>query len=211
MSDTSLVQEREAAASAPRLHMEADAALIDVAGMDAEAASYAEPGIEPQWMQAYKLFTDEQGEYGIPYPVPVGQFFEGANALVKLRRIDGGRAWTSTKPPRLAPQGTIECIADRCGDAHIGGKRKMLPNISALIEHVEAFHERDAKTYRKYLDQLADQLAMNNPRLQRLMDQSAAGVASRGAELFYCQDDDCTEAFATQKKLDAHRKEAGHA
>src|SRR3972149_371138 len=133
VADLRQAREREAMARAPRKHLET-AEGIDAAAMNAEQAMYIEPGIDPQWMIAYKLFTDDQGEYGIPYPVPIGQFHNGANALVNMRRRDGGYAWTAVAPERQAPRGTIECVSETCGDAHLGGRRKMLPSLDMLIK-----------------------------------------------------------------------------
>lgn len=204
-TDNRTAREREAMARAPRQHLEASEG-IDAAAMGAEEAAYTPPLLDPQWMIAYKLFVDADGEYGVPYPVPVGQFHNGANALVHMRRVDGGYAWTSVPPERMAPKGDIECISDRCGDAHLGGRRKMLPHLRALIEHVEAFHPEDARAYRKYLDQIADQLAVNNPRLQKLMDSvgAAAAVGAGGPEAFYCDDDECTRFFDTAQGKAIH-------
>lgn len=208
MPETALSQEREAILTAERMHLEA-AEGVDAAAMGAEEAHYMPPQIEPQWMIAYKLNVDDEGEYGIPHPVPIGELTNGSR-LLALRRIDGGRAWTTVRPARVAPEGTIECIAERCGDAHIGGKRKRLHTMEALIKHVEAFHYEDFKTYEKYLDQIADALALQNPRLQALMDE--AGISGTTAlrdpadAVFYCDDDNCTRFFDSQAGLDAHMR-----
>ena len=173
---TRVAREREAMARAPRQHMEPEDRSVDVGsiGDGVEKAEFMESAIPPQWIIAWKLFLDDEGEYGIPYPVPHGQMFTGANALIKKRRADGGFCWTTVEPARLQSAGTMECIEETCGDAHIGGKRKMLRSIPNMIEHVESFHPRAANVYRKYLDQLADRHALDNPRLQTLLGADEA-------------------------------------
>ena len=167
-----VAREREAMARAPRQHMNpADNSInLDGVGEGVEHAGYTESMVPAQWLIAWKLFVDDEGEYGIPYPVPQNQMFSGANALVNMRRPDGGYAWTTVPPLRLKPVGELECIEETCGDAHIGGKRKRLHSIPNMIEHVENFHPRAASVYRKYLDQLADRHALDNPRLQALLN-----------------------------------------
>ena len=203
VTDQRMAREREAMARAPRQHMEA-AEGIDADAMGAETASYIEPSTGPQWMTAYKLFTDDQGEYGIPYPVPINGWANGADALVKMRRIDGGYAWTAVQPERLAPKGTIECVTERCGDAHIGGKRKMLVSLGALIKHVKAFHPDDAETYSKYFEKIQDDIALANPRLQAIMGTVALPAESSADSAFYCDDDDCTRFFDTEQGKRLH-------
>ena len=177
---TRVAREREAMARAPRQHMEPEDRSVDVGsiGDGVEKAEFMESAIPPQWIIAWKLFLDEEGEYGIPYPVPHGQMFTGANALINMRRSDGGFHWTTVEPARLQKVGLLECIEETCGDAHIGGKRKRLHSIPNMIEHVESFHPRAAKVYAKYLDQLADRHAMDNPRLQALLDSTAGGTGT---------------------------------
>lgn len=206
---TGIAQEMEAAAQAPRLHLEA-ADGIDAAAGNMEQATYVNTGnLDPQWMIAYKMFVDAEGEYGVPLPVPIGQFSSGANALVNMRRQDGGKAWTAIRPTRVSPQGTIECVVDRCGDAHLGGKRKMVATLDQLIKHVRAFHFDEFETYGKYFDQISDQLALSNPRLMKLMD--LAGGAKPGAVVtdgpmpFYCDDDECTRYFDSPQGLQMHK------
>lgn len=175
---TRVAREREAMARAPRQHMApADPTVnLDGVGEGVEVARYTESAVPPQWLIAWKLFVDEGGEYGIPYPVPQNQMFNGANALINMRRPDGGFAWTTVQPSRLQSKGTMECIEETCGDAHVGGRRKMLHSIPNMIEHVENFHPRAASVYRKYLDQLADRHALDNPRLQALLSAEPGEV-----------------------------------
>ena len=205
-TDTRIAREREAMARAPRVHLEA-AEGIDADHMGAEQAEYIPPQLDPQWMIAFKLFTDDEGEYGIPYPVPIGQVTQGANALVNMRRIDGGFAWTAVAPARLSPQGSIECVSERCGDAHLGGRRKMLKSLDALIKHVKAFHPDEAETYSKYFDKIQDDLALANPRLQKLMQtQGIATPAQTQDAAHYCGDDECTRFFDNAAERDKHEK-----
>lgn len=145
---------------------------IDAQAMGAEDAHYTEPFLDPQWAIAYKLFTDDKGVYGLPYPVPIGEWM-GGSALSRMKRRDGGPAWSATKPDRVGASGSIECVAERCGDAHLGGKRKMLVSLQALIKHVESFHPDEYDTYKKYFDKVKDDLALENPRLQRVMRMAA--------------------------------------
>jgi len=193
-----------------RVHLEAAEGVDPSTVPGFDSATYVPPSIEAQWQIAYKLHTDDDGVYGMPHPVPIGEL-TGGSRLLSLRRIDGGPAWSVERPARVAPKGTIECVSERCGDAHIGGKRKMLTSLEKLIRHVETFHPEDFATYRKYFDQIADQIALNNPRLMALMNlagvKGAEAVVTQQADLiFYCDDDDCTESFNTQKKKDTHMK-----
>lgn len=206
VTDQRNAREREAMARAPRQHLE-PAEGIDAAsvGEGVEDARYMDPAVPAQWMVAYKLFLDEQGEYGIALPVPVGQWTNGANALVNMKRRDGGYAWTAIRPARMQPLGTLECIEETCGDAHLGGRRKMLRTISDMIAHVESFHPRAAKDYQKYLAQLADQQALDNPRLQRLMGANAPSGQSMDIA-FYCDNDECARFFDTEQGRDQHAR-----
>ena len=150
------------------------------------------------------MFVDDEGEYGTPYPVPLGLLTQGANALIMMRRPDGGYAWSAERPARLAPKGTLECIEERCGDAHVGGKRKMLPDIPSMLQHVETFHPRAAQVYKKYLDELADSQALANPRLQALRG-AFAPVAPMSA--FYCDvAEDCTRFFDSEQGRALHER-----
>ena len=203
VADLREAREREAMARSPRLRLEA-AEGIDAGAMGAEEAAYAEALLDPQWMIAYKMFTDAEGEYGVAYPVPIRQFTDGANALVKMRRSDGGYAWTALPPERMAPKGTIECISEQCGNAHMGGRRKMLPSLDALIKHVRAFHFDDYETYKPYLDKIAKDLAVNNPRLQRLMN-APTDAADAADNAFYCDNDECTRFFDSEQGLRLHK------
>lgn len=201
-TDMRTARQRQAIARSPRQHMEPDR-YLDTDAMGAEQAGYTQPTIDPQWVIAYKMFVDDQGEYGIPYPVPIGVLSQGSGALVLMRRLDGGYAWSAEKPERLAPAGSLECIEEHCGDAHLGGKRKMLPDIESLILHVETFHPRAAQIYKKYLDQLADAQATSNPRLQALLGITAPAAP---VSAFYCDvDEDCTRFFDTEQGLLVHK------
>ena len=210
VTDTRLAREREGMARAARGHLEA-AEGIDAAHMGAEEAVYTEPVIDPQWMIAYKLFTDDQGEYGIPYPVPIGQFTQGANALVNMRRRDGGFAWTAVKPERVAPPGELECPVETCGDAHLGGRRKRLPSLYHVVEHVASAHwaayNRDKAVY----DEISKGLADDNPRLRVLRErarlaQGGTVVSDLSGTALYCRDDECTRFFDTEQGRDTHER-----
>ncbi len=201
-TDMRTSRQRQAIARAPRQHMEAGE-MLDIDAMGAEQASYTEPTIDPQWTIAYKMCVDDEGEYGMPYPVPIGLLSQGAGALILMRRLDGGYAWSAERPARLAKKGTIECIEETCGDAHLGGKRKMLPDIQSLLIHVETFHPRAAQVYKKFLDQLADEQAIANPRLQALRGVSAPAAP---VSAFYCDaDDNCTRFFDSEQGLRLHK------
>ncbi len=208
---TDIALETEALARAEKLALEAGEKEIALPQESGGEAQFIPQSIDPQWMIAYKMFVDEEGEYGIPYPVPIGQFTQGANALVNMRRIDGGRAWTAVKPKRVAPEGSIECISERCGDAHLGGRRKKLKSLDALIKHVAAFHPDEYETYSKYFDQIKDDLALQNPRLQRIMamrESVQQPQANDAPAIFYCDDDECTRFFDTPQGLSLHRASA---
>lgn len=201
-TDMRTARQRQAIARAPRQHMDPDP-YLDIESMGAEQAAYTEPTIDPQWVIAYKMFVDDQGEYGIPYPVPIGQLSQGAGALVLMRRLDGGYAWSAERPARLAPVGTLECIEEKCGDAHLGGKRKMLPDIPSMLQHVETFHPRAAQVYKKYLEQLADDQAIANPRLQALRGAPVVPVPDSAV---YCRNENCPRYFDTEQGRDVHER-----
>jgi hypothetical protein len=193
----------------------ADPDFGDLPGVEGK---YTEVMVDPQWIfPAWKLLLDDDGrEYGVLVAqpgLPRGQWDQGGvNALMNRRRPDGGFCFTLIEPERKPPEPTIECIYDRCGDVHLGGRRKMLFTLTDLIEHVETFHPREAKTYRKYLDEIANNVALGNDRLQRLRVAAEQGVHGASAAsqqdipgAFYCKAEGCPRYFDTQQGRQMHK------
>ena len=135
----------------------------DAQGMGAEEATYAEPGIDPQWMWAWKMFVDRDGnEYGVPARVPIGQYFgRGPNHLQNLRRPDGGFWFQVDTPTRMQPEPQFECFVGDC--------TKRLHKRIQLVNHVRAFHHDEAQAHATILTRIEQKVAEEDPRLQRLL------------------------------------------
>lgn len=157
----------------------------DAAGMGAESAEYAESSIDPQWMAAFKMFVDRDGnEYGVPVRVPIGQYFgRSPNHLQNLRRPDGG-FWFQVEPPeRLQPEPQFECFVGDC--------TKRLHKRIQLVNHVRAFHADEAQAHAAILTRIEQKVAEEDPRLQKLlasMDESTEFVAEDDPIVITCPD-----------------------
>ena len=136
---------------------------IDANEMGAESAGYIEPTIDPQWIDGWKMFLDRDGnESGIPCKLPRGQWDQGGpNALMNLRRPDGGFWFTLATPTRVQPEFKYECFVGMC--------QKKVPTRSKLVGHVEVFHYEEAQIYAVILNRIKAQVASEDPRLQRLL------------------------------------------
>ena len=148
----------------------------DVRGMGAETAEYTAPMIDPQWIDAWKMFVDRDGnEYGVPVRLPKGQWSNGGpNALEQQRRPDGGFWFTTVEPERLAAEAKHECFVGEC--------RKRAPTLIKLVGHVEAFHHEEAEAYAAVLKKIKEQVANEDPRLQRVLASLKQGVAATTEE-----------------------------
>ena len=181
----------------------------DATAMGAEVAEYTAPTIDPQWIDAWKMFTDEQGEYGVPVKLPRGQWSVGGpNALENQKRPDGGYWFTLLEPKRKEAFATHECFVGNC-------KRKT-STIVKLITHVEAYHYEEAKAYSEILKQMRLHAAQDDPRLQRLMasmdgEQLVEQIVAVGASCDQCEaaspeDHASPEAWLRGHKLGAHKE-----
>lgn len=165
-TDTRLALEEEALRRQEGSHMLPQQG-IETGGTGTESITYAPATIDPQWLDAYKMFVDRDGqEYGVRVRLPRGQWDAGgANALKNLRRPDGGFWFTLVKPARVWGEGELaakyECFVGEC--------RKPLFKRSQIPEHVETFHFAEAATYKPVLDKIRDQVAKEDPRLQHLL------------------------------------------
>src|SRR3990167_2032749 len=112
---TSFARDIDAARKQQRTHMQAGEAP-DAQGMGAESAQYATPAIDPQWMSAWKMFVDRDGnEYGVPVRVPLGQYFgQSPSHLQNLQRPDGGYWFQIEQPARVQPEPKFECFVGDC-------------------------------------------------------------------------------------------------
>ena len=158
----SFAREMDAARRQQRDHMQAGEPP-DAGAMGAETAEYAEPGIDPQWMSAWKMFVDRDGnEYGVPVRVPIGQYFGNTpNHLQNLRRPDGGFWFQIEQPKRMQPEPQFECFVGDC--------RKRLHKRIQLVNHVRAFHAEEAQAHAAILLRIEQKVAEEDPRLQRLL------------------------------------------
>lgn len=205
-----IAREREAMRRQQGSHMQ-PGQEPDARGMGAETAEYTEPTIDPQWMDAWKMFLDRDGnEYGVPVKVPRGQYFVGGpNALENLRRPDGGHWFTLVEPERLMPEPKFECFVGEC--------TKKLHRRIQLVEHVETFHFTEAKTYEAILRKIKEQVAQDDPRLQRvlasldtteeefaLVDETALGCEQ--CEAVSPPDHENPEAWLRGHRLGAHKE-----
>jgi hypothetical protein len=160
--DTREAQQQEALRRQQGSHMSVEV-QPDARGMGAESAQYTEPTIDPQWIDAWKMFLDGEGqEYGVPVKLPKRQWDAGGpNALKNLRRPDGGFWFQLTTPERVMAEPKYECFVGDC--------RKKLHRRIALVKHVRAFHFDEAELYKGILAQIERKVADEDPRLQRLL------------------------------------------
>ena len=162
VTDTRIAREREAMRRKSGSHLEAGE-QPDARGMGAEAAEYTTPSIDPQWIDAWKMFVDYEGnEYGVPVKLPRNMWSAGGpNALENLRRPDGGFWFTQLKPERLEDKGKHACFVGEC--------RKTVATLIKLVSHIEAFHFEEARTYAAVLLKIKESVAAEDPRLQRVL------------------------------------------
>lgn len=106
-----------------------------------------------------KLDVDGQ-EYGIPRSAPRGQL---GLWLQKRREADGGLRFTASRPARIAAEPQYPCIHQEC--------RKRLYTRQDVVDHVENVHPREARLYRKLLDEMMAHVAEDNPRVAEMMRQ----------------------------------------
>lgn len=182
----------------------------DATAMGAESAEYIAPTIDPQWIDAWKMFVDEEGEYGVPVRLPRGQWAVGGpNALENQRRPDGGFWFTQIEPKRKAAVAKHECFVGNC--------TRKTSTIVKLITHVEAYHHEEAKAYSEILKQMRLHAAQDDPRLQRLLasmdgEQPVEQIATAGG--MSCDECEATspeghasaEAWLRGHKLGAHKE-----
>lgn len=160
--DTRTAKNWEAARKQQFTHMVAGE-KPDAHAMGAESAEYMEPTIDPQWMDAWKMFVDRDGnEYGVPVRVPRGQFFGNSpNHLQNVRRPDGGFWFQIAQPDRVQPEPQFECFVGDC--------TKRLHKRIQLVNHVRAFHADEAQAHATILTRIEQKVAEEDPRLQRLL------------------------------------------
>lgn len=134
----------------------------DATSMGAETAAYTEPSIDPQWMDAWKMFMDEKGEYGVACKLPRGQWdVGGPNALNRQRRPDGGLWFRAATPERTQRDAQYPCFVGLC--------KKKLHYRRQVVTHVRGFHPEAAITHRVILERIEQQIAHEDPRLQELI------------------------------------------
>ncbi len=145
----------------------------DAKGMGAEGAEYTEPTLDPQWINAWKMFPDGQGgEYGVPVRLPRGQWDKGGpNALMNLRRPDGGFWFTTLRPERLQALPQFVCFVGAC--------KKPLHRFQ-IPQHVRTFHFAEAETYKAILAQIEKKIADEDPRLQAVMATLGTALVPSG-------------------------------
>lgn len=158
-----------------RTHMEPGQAP-DARGMGAEDARYLEPELEPQWMDAWKMFIDPRdgSEYGVPVKLPAGQWLAGGpNALSALRRPDGGHWFTIEEPPIVKDPANApyQCFVGEC--------QKRLDERIKLVKHVRASHFDESEMYKEVLQQIERKVAEEDPRLQKLLEELEGAPAKR--------------------------------
>ena len=148
----------------------------DARSMGAESAEYTAPMIDPQWINAWKMFVDRDGnEYGVPVKLPKGQWSVGGpNALENQRRPDGGYWFTLVEPERKEAEKKHECFVGDC--------TKRASTLIKLVGHVEAFHHEEASAYTAVLKQIKEQVANEDPRLQRVLASLRQGVGAPAPE-----------------------------
>ncbi len=134
----------------------------DAQAMGAESAEYTKPTIDPQWIDAWKMFPDGDGEYGVPVKLPRGQWAVGGpNALENLRRPDGAFWFRLSTPERVQADPQFECFVGDC--------RKKLHRRIHVVAHVRTFHHDEAEAHKAILTRIERQVAAEDPRLQRLL------------------------------------------
>lgn len=134
----------------------------DAESMGAQSAEYTEPSIDPQWMDAWKMFVDEKGEYGVACKLPRGQWeVGGPNALNRQRRPDGGLWFRVATPERTQRDPQYKCFVGMC--------KRRLHYRRQVVTHVRGFHPEAAVTHRVVLERIEQQIAHEDPRLQELI------------------------------------------
>ena len=161
----------------------------DANAMGAESAEYVAPSIDPQWMDAWKMFVDRDGnEYGVPVRVPIGQYFgRSPNHLENVRRPDGGYWFQVATPDRVQPEPKFECFVGDC--------TKKIHKRIQLVNHVKAFHADEANAHKLILERIEQKVAEEDPRLQKLlasMETETEFVAEDEPVVLTCPD--CGEA-----------------
>lgn len=137
----------------------------DARALGAEEASYTDPEVEPQWIDAWKMFMRRDGtEFGVPVKLPAGQWnVGGPNALARQRRPDGG-FWFSLEEPQVVKNPDLypfECFVGECA--------KRLDERIKLVKHVRGFHADEAEMYDEILLEIERKVAQEDPRLQRVL------------------------------------------
>lgn len=206
-ADTRLAEQMVATRDARAHHIaEPDAPSFGAEFGDAES-HYTEIAVDPQWITVWKMYINQDGhEYGVPVPVTRDLWDRnGKTSLVYAKREDGGYVFSAIEPERKAPEPPYECIVNECNGAHLGGRRKRLPNVETLVKHVRAFHADEAAIYAKYLDQLVDDIARSNPRMMALQKQAGAQTTVVPAA-FYCDAEDCARFFDSEAGRAVHTR-----
>jgi hypothetical protein len=172
-TDTRTAQELEALREQPGSRMMPEQPP-DARTMGAQSASYTEPTIDPQWIDAWKMFPEPDGfKYGVPVKLPRNQWAVGGpNALMNLRHPDGDFWFTTLQPKRLMPVGTYPCFVGAC-------QKKARTRI-LLLTHVRSAHFQEAEAYKEILLKIEQQVAKEDSRLQAVLASmegpEAAGV-----------------------------------
>ena len=211
-TDTAEIEERrrelDALAEKPVSRMqEPPAPDLSSAGPGVQSAEYTKPQLDPQWMDAWKMFVDDEGEYGIPCKLPRGQWDQGgANSLMYRRRPDGGRWFRLSTPERTQSEAQFGCFVGAC--------RKRAHTPLKVVEHVRAFHAADAITHKSTLERIEAAAAKANPRLQKLL--GAVEEAEEAANMpvgmcGVCGDDAPDDHNDPAQWLARHTRSAHHA
>lgn len=171
--DSQLATEAEVAAAKAEAEAQYQRSSIQQGAMIHDAANI--PGtVKPMtyripeedqgsWVMVWELKVDANGqEYGIPRRAPRQQL---GLWLQKRREFDGGLRFTVDMPNRIAAEAQFKCLHQEC--------RKRLYTRQDLVDHVENAHAREARLYRKLLDQIMDQAANDNPRVRELAETYA--------------------------------------
>jgi hypothetical protein len=127
------------------------------------------PADQGAWVMVWELKVDAKGqEYGVPCRAPRQQL---GLWLQKKREFDGKTRFTVNQPPRIAAEPQFKCLHQEC--------RKRLYTRQDLVDHVENAHGREARLYRKLLDEILEQAAKDNPRVHELA-RTYATMADHG-------------------------------
>lgn len=170
----------------------------DAHGMGAESAEYIRPTIDPQWIPAWKMFVDDEGEYGVPVKLPRGQWSVGGpNALENLRRPDGGFWFRLATPERVQPDAQYECFVGSC--------TKKLHRRIQVVGHVRAFHHDEAEAHKAILTRIEQQVASEDPRLQRLLESLGETIACEACGETPPPDHKAPKAWLRGHKVGAHK------